>query len=145
MSGRKLETRDDKKEWLNRYYRAQIAIQEIKLEIETLTSQYIMPAKAMDGMPRGSGGGDLSTFAAAYEKLWKKLDGQLTDRMEIYHEIIDVIEAADLNEAERSILRYRYILCLKWDEIAEQTTMDRSTVFRIRNSAVDKLAIECDY
>lgn len=136
-------TAEQKKEWLSRYRQARYAEDEILLEIQSLESQFIMPARPLDGMPRGSGGSDLSGFAAAYDKLRQKLIGQYEKRMEIYHEIIDVIEASSgLNETERSVLRYRYILCMKWEDIEEQIHIERSWIHRIRNNAVDKLRIK---
>lgn len=135
-------TAEQKKEWLSRYRQARYAEDEIMLEIESLEGQFMMPARPLDGMPRGSGGADLSGFAAAYDKLRTKLIRQYERRLEIYHEIIDVIEASTgLNETERSILRYRYILCESWEDIEEHVHMERSWIHRIRNNAVDKLRI----
>lgn len=133
---------EQKKEWLSRYRQARYAEQEIALEIEQLEGQFIMPARPLDGMPKGSGGSDLSGFAAAYDKLRRRLLSQYESRLQIYREIVDAVERSGLNEAERSILRYRYILCLSWEEIAERMTMDRSWVLRIRNNAVDKMRIK---
>lgn len=136
-------TAEQKKEWLSRYRQARYAEDEILLEIESLESQFMMPARPLDGMPRGSGGSDLSGFAASYDKLWRKLVSQYESRVEIYREITDVIERSHgLNEVERSVLRYRYILCLSWEEIVEQIHMERSWILRIRNNAVDKLTIK---
>lgn len=135
-------TAEQKKEWLSRYRQARYAEDEIMLEIESLEGQFMMPARPIDGMPKGSGGSDLSGFAAAYDKLRTKLIAQYERRLEIYHEIVDVIEASTgLNETERSILRYRYILCMSWEDIEEQVHMERSWIHRIRNNAVDKLRV----
>ncbi|MBR3170303.1 MAG: hypothetical protein IKF22_03505 [Lachnospiraceae bacterium] len=134
---------EQKKEWLSRYRQARYAEQEIALEIEQLEGQFIMPARPLDGMPHGSGGTDLSGFAAAYDKLRSQLMRQYDRRLEIYREIVDVIErSTGLNETERSVLRYRYILCMSWEDIVEQIHMERSWILRIRNNAVDKLSIK---
>ena len=136
-------TAEQKKEWLSRYRQARYAEQEIALEIKQLEGQFIMPARPLDGMPHGSGGTDLSGFAAAYDKLRSQLMRQYDRRLEIYREIVDVIErSTGLNETERSVLRYRYILCMSWEDIVEQIHMDRSWILRIRNNAVDKLSIK---
>lgn len=136
-------TAEQKKEWLSRYRQARYAEQEIALEIEQLEGQFIMPARPLDGMPHGSGGTDLSGFAAAYDKLRSQLMRQYDRRLEIYREIVDVIErSTGLNETERSVLRYRYILCMSWEDIVEQIHMERSWILRIRNNAVDKLSIK---
>lgn len=136
-------TAEQKKEWLSRYRQARYAEDEILLEIESLEAQFMMPARPLDGMPRGSGGSDLSGFAAAYDKLRSQLMRQYDRRLEIYREIVDVIErSTGLNETERSVLRYRYILCMSWEDIVEQIHMERSWILRIRNNAVDKLSIK---
>ena len=131
---------EQKKLWLARYRQARYAEKEILREIEELEGQFILPARPMDGMPRGSSGGkDLSGFAAQYDKLRRKLLAQYEKRLHIYNEIVDAIEKSSLNETERSILRYRYILCLQWEQIEEAMHMDRTWMHRIRDRALMKL------
>ena len=62
-------TRKETFEWLDRYRLAKKAETEIELEIEMLENEYMIPAKRMDGMPRGSGGKDLASFAAPAAKV----------------------------------------------------------------------------
>ena len=111
------------------------------LEIEALEGEWIFPARQMDGMPRGGSSRDLSDLAAAAEPLWIDLKAQLQKRLEIYREIVQAIEASPMNDTERSILRYRYILCMRWEEIEEQMHMEASWLHRQRETAIEKLKI----
>lgn len=134
-------TAEEKKIWIGRYRKAKDAEQEIMLEIEALEGEWIFPARQMDGMPRGGSGRDLSDLAAAAEPLWIELKAQLQKRLEIYREIVQAIEASPMSETERAILRYRYILCLQWEEIEEQLHMEKSWLHRQRETAIEKLKI----
>lgn len=134
-------TTEQKKAWLGRYRKAKIAEAEIEREIEEIENKYMIPARRMDGMPRSGKGNDLADMVAAIDPLYEKLKEQLTKRIEIYHEIIDVVERAPINETQRAILRYRYILCLQWEEIEDLMHTDRSWLHRQREAAVEKLKI----
>lgn len=134
-------TAEEKKIWIGRYRKAKDAEKEIMLEIEALEGDWIFRARQMDGMPRGGSSRDLSDLAAAAEPLWIELKAQLQKRLEIYREIVQAIEASPMSETERAILRYRYILCLQWEEIEEQLHMEKSWLHRQRETAIEKLKI----
>ncbi len=135
-------TAEQKKEWLGRYRKAKIAENEIEMEIEEIENEYMIPAKRMDRMPRGGQAKDLADMAAEMEPLFIKLKEQLGKRIEIYHEIVDAVEHSPISETQRAILRYRYILCLKWEEIEELLHTDRSWLHRQRETAIARLKIK---
>lgn len=135
-------TTEEKKIWLGRYRKAKHMEEELEMEIEAVESSYIMPARRMDGMPRGSEGNDLSNMAADIDDLIDKLKEQLSKRLEIYHEIVDAVEHSPISETQRAILRYRYILCMKWEEIATQVHVEESWMHRLRADAIEKLIIK---
>ena len=135
-------TTEEKKIWLGRYRRAKRMEEELELEIEAIESSYIMPARRMDGMPRGGAGGDLSDMAEQIDQIFDKLKQQLAKRVEIHNEIVDAVEHSPISEIQRAILRYRYILCLKWEEVAEQVHVEESWMHRLRNDAIEKLVIK---
>lgn len=137
-------TAEQKKIWLGRYRSARRAEKEIELEIEALEGEWIFPARKMDGMPAVNGGGkgrDLSDMAAEVEPLWNLLKEQQKKRLRIYREIVEAIEASPLTETERAVLRYRYILCMQWEEIETHMHMEKSWLYRIREAAVDKVKL----
>ena len=115
MEQKKTEN-ETKKEYLQSYRDAMIAETKIKEEIDQLRMDKMFPGLVQDGMPHGSGGSDLSAYAAKLDELLNDLKDQMDKRIQLRREIIKKIEAMD-NETEKAVLRYRYIHMLKWEEI----------------------------
>lgn len=138
-------TRKETFEWLDRYRLAKKAETEIEQEIEMLENEYMIPAKRMDGMPRGSGGKDLASFAAQFDKLHRKLLRQKAKRIRIQEEITQAIETAPITDRERAMLRYHYILFFKWEDSFEAVGVERSWGYRLRNKAIKSLDIKSDF
>ena len=134
-------TMAEKKVWLERYHDAMIAEEEIKMEIEAIESKYMIPARRMDGMPRSGNGSDLADMAATVDPLLNELEEQRKAQVKIHREIVNVIEHSPISKRQRSILRYRYIMCLKWEEIEDRMHMDRTWMHRLREDAIGKLKI----
>ena len=136
------EQNELKKAFLSRYLEAKKAEQSILLEMEELEGSYILPSKEIDGMPHGRGGDhDLSAFGAKYDELYQKLKRMYMRRMAIYEEIIDAIEAMPTGEAEKTVLRYRYIFGYKWEKIAVQMEYSYVWVCKLHGRALYHLKI----
>lgn len=132
---------EKKKAWLRRYQYAVKAEQEIALEMEELESQYILPSKAIDGMPHGSGGDkDLSAFAAKYDELYQQVKAALEKRIEIRMEVRNAIEAME-DEAEKILMLYRYIDGKQWEEIAVRMGYTWRWVMQIHGRALSHFQI----
>lgn len=132
---------EKKKAWLRRYLYAVKAEQEIALEMEELESQYILPSKAIDGMPHGSGGDkDLSAFAAKYDELYQQVKAALEKRIEIRMEVRNAIEAME-DEAEKILMLYRYIDGKQWEEIAVRMGYTWRWVMQIHGRALSHFQI----
>ena len=106
-----------KKEYLMRYRDAVRSEKQIDEEIRQLRLDTMMPAVVNDGMPHGSGAGDLSGYAARVDELLADLKDQMERRIAIRREITQKIEEMS-SETEKMVLRYRYIHLLNWEEIA---------------------------
>ena len=114
-----MKTNNEKKAYLRRYIDSKRHEQVLLDELNTLESSYILPSKVIDDMPHGSGGdSDLSEFAARYDTLYRRIKDQYYHSMEIYAEISGAIEAMDGNEGLKTLLRYRYIQGLTWEQVA---------------------------
>ena len=70
-----------KKEYLMRYRDALRAEKQIEEEITQLRLDTMMPAVVNDGMPHGSGIGDLSGYAAQVDELLQDLKEQMEKRI----------------------------------------------------------------
>nr|WP_294468461.1 hypothetical protein [uncultured Sellimonas sp.] len=136
MEQKKTEN-ETKKEYLQSYRDAMIAETKIKEEIDQLRMDKMFPGLVQDGMPHGSGGSDLSAYAAKLDELLNDLKDQMDKRIQLRREIIKKIEAMD-NETEKAVLRYRYIHMMKWEEIKERLHMTSLRyVFKVHGRALN--------
>lgn len=126
---------EKKKEYLKSYRDAVIAETQIKEEIDQLRMDKMFPGLVQDGMPHGSGGSDLSAYAAKLDELLIELKDQMDKRIQLRREIVKKIEAMD-SETEKAILRYRYIHFLKWEEIAVKMSYTFRHVVRMHGRAL---------
>ena len=124
-----------KKEYLMRYRDAVRSEKQIEEEITRLRLDTMMPAVVNDGMPHGSGIGDLSGYAAAMDRLMNDLKEQLEKRITIRREITQKIEKMP-NETEKMVLRYRYIHLLKWEEIAVKMCYSWKGIHKVHGRAL---------
>lgn len=124
-----------KKEYLQSYRSAVISETQIKEEIDQLRMDKMFPGLIQDGMPHGSGGSDLSAYAAKLDELLIELKDQMDKRIQLRREIVKKIEAMD-SETEKAVLRYRYIHMLKWEEIAVKMEYSWQHVHRIHGKAL---------
>ena len=134
MEQKKTEN-ETKKEYLQSYRDAMIAETQIKEEIDQLRMDKMFPGLVQDGMPHGSGGSDLSAYAAKLDELLIELKDQMDKRIQLRREIVKKIEAMD-SETEKAVLRYRYIHMLKWEEIAVKMEYSWQHVHRIHGKAL---------
>lgn len=134
MEQKKTEN-ETKKEYLQSYRYAVIAETQIKEEIDQLRMDKMFPGLVQDGMPHGSGGSDLSAYAAKLDELLIELKDQMDKRIQLRREIVKKIEAME-SETEKAVLRYRYIHMLKWEEIAVKMEYSWQHVHRIHGKAL---------
>ena len=102
---------------LAQYRKALQKEQAIEDEIYQLRLDKTSPSLIQDGLPHGSGGGDLSGYAAKMDELFRELKEQMEKRIDLRLQISRKIEAMP-DETESLLLRYRYIHGLKWEDIA---------------------------
>lgn len=125
-----------KKEYLQSYRYAVIAETQIKEEIDQLRMDKMFPGLVQDGMPHGSGGSDLSAYAAKLDELLIELKDQMDKRIQLRREIVKKIEAMD-SETEKAVLRYRYIHMLKWEGIAVKMHYGYRNVLKVHGRALE--------
>ena len=95
----------------------------------------------MDGLPRGSGGADISETVAKIEAIRKKAEEARIKALNALEEIQDVIEAVPDYE-EKTILRLRYINGMKWEEVACAMSMGVRNTFCLHGKALQSAEIE---
>lgn len=141
MTGKELSQNEEKKMYLKRYSRAVRREQDILEEIQQLRESKMFPCVVNDGMPHATDCKDLSDYAAKLDGEIAKLKKQRLENIRIYSDIkrkIDVME----NDDQKDVLNYRYIHCLKWEEICLKMRWSWSHTHRIHASALKNFKME---
>lgn len=111
------EENEQKKEYLKSYRRAIKREQDILDEIQRLRLDKMFPSVVNDGMPHGSSHSDLSDYVAILDEQIELLKVERLEKAKCYQKIERQIQQMQ-NEDEQEVLRLRYILGMKWEEVA---------------------------
>lgn len=131
---------DRKKEYL-RGYRVHVRrISRIESELAELRAMRASVSVNNDGMPHGSGQGDLSGYAAELDRLERKLKDERYDRIMEYKDIAGRIKRIK-SENEKDVLFYRYIKGMDWWEIAEKMKFSERQIYRFHGKALAHLKL----
>lgn len=131
------EENEQKKEYLKSYRRAIKREQDILDEIQRLRLDKMFPSVLNDGMPHGSNHSDLSDYAAILDEQIEFLKEERLERVRCYQKIERQIRQME-NEDEQEVLRLRYILGMKWEEVAVKMGYSWKQTHRIHSSALKK-------
>ena len=134
---------DKKKQFLWGYRRHVKRIKRIESEINEIRSMKMYPSVNNDGMPHGSGQGDLSGYAAELQQKESELYEEGVEQVQKYNRIAHRIQLLE-NEDERDVLFYRYIKGMGWWEIAQAMDYSERQIFRIHGKALKHLRIPKD-
>lgn len=135
------EENNRKKEYLRKYLEAKRMQEVLEREIDELRLDRMIPGSpAQDGMPHGSGGGDLSGYVARLDELDRKLRAQMYKKIQLRAEITEKIDAMS-DETESLLLRLRYIHGLKWEEVTAKMDYSWRAVHKIHSKALEHFKI----
>ena len=126
---------EQKKEYLKSYRRAIKREQDILDEIQRLRLDKMFPSVINDGMPHGSSHSDLSDYAAILDEQIELLKEERLEKVRCYQKIERQIRQME-NEDEQEVLRLRYILGMKWEEVAVKMDYSWKQTHRIHSSAL---------
>ena len=129
------EENEQKKEYLKSYRRAIKREQDILDEIQRLRLDKMFPSVVNDGMPHGSSHSDLSDYAAILDEQIDLLKEERLEKVRCYQKIERQISWME-NEDEQEVLRLRYILGMKWEEVAVKMGYSWKQTHRIHSSAL---------
>lgn len=108
-----------KKEYLSRYKWDLEKLNEIDGEITACRLGELPGAITYSGMPKGSSNNhDLSNYMLQIDKLLTKFIKMREKAIKDLYEISAAVEAVE-HPRSNILLRYRYIQCKEWDEIAK--------------------------
>lgn len=132
----------DKIAWLRRYLDSKRLQRELECELEQLRSEATRVTTMLTGMPGGPSDGQ--SLPRAVERLiqaQKELQTQIDACGVTRCEVVAVISQAT-DPRDREILRRRYILGQKFEEIAVEMPLEIRWVYRRHKRAVIKLTIK---
>ena len=129
------EENEQKKEYLKSYRRAIKREQDILDEIQRLRLDKMFPSVVNDGMPHGSSHSDLSDYAAILDEQIELLKEERLEKARCYQKIERQIRQME-NEDEQEVLRLRYILGMKWEEVAVKMDYSWRQIHRIHSAAL---------
>lgn len=127
-------TTSEKKRYLQQYRKCELAQKQIEEEIERVRLSFLPSVKLSD-MPHAHEMRDLSNYIVSTEDLFIKLWAAV-DRKRELHEAIDASIERMSDEGEKAVLRYRYIMGCKWEEIAEKMHYSERRVHYLHGSAL---------
>lgn len=124
----------DKKRYLKRGYRINLEIESKKEVLEELKAN-LDGIKAIQ-LTEKVQGGPLPSDENMVNRISKIVEEE--KKIEILYDFIaDLSSEIDKVEdvVERALLRYRYITCLTWEQIAERMGYSMAQIYRIHNRA----------
>lgn len=131
--------KDRLKKRLHAYIDRKRELEQIDRQIEQLRATIEAPrTQEMDGMPRGSGGGDAMTaIVAELVDLQQKYEEKRLKLVVAQKEVEDLIDSLD--PLERRLLRCRYIEGKFWEEICVEMNYSWAQVHRYHSEALNRL------
>ncbi len=127
---------EKKKEYLWGYQREMRQLKRLEEELAELRLSKMYPSVIQDGMPHASGVGDLSGYMVQVDRLERKIQKARYKRIRKFKEIRDRIERLE-DENEKDVLVYRYILGMKWEDIAVKMGYTWQHIHRIHSNALE--------
>ena len=128
-------TAEEKKDYLRSYRRIGHEIASLREEIKALRDSWILRGLPLDGLPKGSGGADLSAYMAKMDELEQKLTGKTRELYARQYEIENSIAVME-DATERAVLRNHYLLGWTWEKVADRMGYSVRQVFNVHNSAI---------
>ena len=135
----KEKIREDIKRRLHGYIDRKHELQQLEQRLAQLEVTMTAPrSQAMDGMPHGSGGGDvMASLVAELVGLQDKYKAKMQQLLAAQAEVEDLIDG--LEPVERQVMRCRYIDGLPWESVCVELSYSWRQTHRYHSRALKKL------
>ena len=130
-------TYEEKVRWLRRYQDSLRRERELAEELEQLHARACKVTPSLTGMPGGT------SLARAVERIvqaQQELQAQINQCGYIRHEVVAALEQVT-NARDHEILRRRYILGQRWEEIAVEMHLEYRWVTRRHRHTVESMIL----
>lgn len=128
-------TIEEKKEYLKSYRKIGRELRSLSEEINQLRLSQIMPGIVSDGLPKSSGGSDLSGYAARLDELEREFQAKVSALQRRRAEIEASIALME-DATERAVLRYYYLCGMTLDQVATEVHYTGRHIQNIRARAL---------
>ena len=126
---------EEKKKYLWGYQRAKRHLIRLEEELAGVRMGKICPSVIQDGMPKASGGSDLSAYMSQVDDLERKLVKARYKQIRKLKEIRDRIEWLE-DDSEKDVLVYRYLRGMKWEDICVKMGYSWKQVHRFHSNGL---------
>ena len=134
-------TYEDKVAWLRRYRQALRRQVELEQEVDQLDSAAKRVTPMLSGMPGGQGDGNaLPRAVESIIQAKRELEMQISVCGDVRREVVAAIDQID-NPRDHEILRRRYILGQRWEEIAVEMHLEYRWVTRRHRRSVESMIL----
>ena len=134
------QTRDSKKEFLQRYLANEKEITRLENELESWESRAERVTACFNNIRGGSGDDRLQYAVDMLCELRAALYDRLVDSTELRLEIERCISQVD-DSRLRLIMEYHYIDDMIWEEVADKMHLESRWLMRLHNRALDMIVI----
>lgn len=135
-------TYEDKVRWLRRYQDSLRRERELAEELEQLRTRACKVTPSLTGMPGGASDGQaLPRAVESIVQAQQELQAQINVCGAIRREVVAAIEQIK-NPRDHEILRRRYLLGQKWEQIAVEMYYSYKQVRRRHRACVESLCLE---
>lgn len=133
---------EQKLAWLRRYLACQKIEEELIFELEQARSQAERVTPLLSGAPGAVGQGQL--VPCAVERI-AAIESELVDAsqnaLQVRQEIVSIMDTIS-DACQREILRRRYLVGQKWDDIAADMHIDVRWATKLHRKCVEDLRLE---
>lgn len=136
----RMSENEEKKEYLKGYQDSIKKVKRLEEELIELRLNKFFPSLIQDGMPHGTGSGDLSSYASKVDELERKLLKARYEKIKLMDDILYHISLLE-DKDEQRVLKLRYIKGLKWEEIEEALGYSHRSVHRLHSKSLQHLVI----
>ena len=135
-------TYEEKIRWLRRYQDSLRRERELAEELEQLHTRACKVTPALTGMPGGpSDGQSLARAVESIVQAQQELQAQINQCGAIRREVVAALEQVT-NARDHEIMRRRYLLGQKWEQIAVEMYYSYKQVRRRHRACVESLCLE---
>lgn len=131
---------EEKKSFLNAYLKAKYDVIRYEEQLDEIRLQRVSPHICYNEIKGSKQKKDLSDYAVKLEEVEQKIIQARYERICVFEDVRMAVEAMS-EEKEKTLLTYRYLRNMKWEDIAEKMMFSLQHVHKIHTKAISHFQI----